>query len=80
MTPNEALEEVKKELEGLFGKGLMGVLVIGARNKSKAPIIGMTKEHYLSFLEALAADERVVNMLGAAGIKQKLPKWRSLAK
>ena len=78
MNPGEALDEIKKELESLFGKGLTGVIVITARNKSNAPIIGMTKDHLSGFVDHICADDRVVKMLGVAGSKQKLFKWKKL--
>lgn len=78
MNPGEALEAIKKELESLFGKGLMGVIVITARSKSNAPVMGMTENHFVSFVDQICADERVVKMLGAAGTKQKLFKWKKL--
>lgn len=78
MKPSEAMDEVKKELESLFGKGLMGVIIITARNKSKAPIVGMTKEQFDKLADEVCRDERVVGMLGGAGSKQKLVKWKKL--
>lgn len=78
MGPQEAMDEVKKELESLFGKGLMGVIIISARNKSKAPIVGMSREHFEKLAEEVCCDQRVVGMLGVAGSKQKLTKWKKL--
>jgi len=78
MTVNQAMDETKKEMEGLFGKGLVGIIMLNARNKSKAPIIGMTPSHYEQMLEQICSDERVVGMLGAAGSRQRLLKWKKL--
>lgn len=79
MKPAEALEEVKRELDSLFGKGLMGAIMVSARNKSKAPALGMTKEHFDKLIDEICKDDRVVGMLGAAGSRQKLVRWKKLA-
>lgn len=78
MTVTEAMDEIKKEMESLFGKGLVGIIMINARSKAKAPVIGMTKEHFDSIVEQICGDDRVVGMLGAAGSRQKLGKWKKL--
>lgn len=79
MKPAEALEEIKKELETVFGKGLMGAIMLSARSKSKAPVLGLTKEQFDKFVDEICKDERVVGMLGAAGSRQKLIRWKKLA-
>ena len=78
MKPADAVEAVKKELEGLFGKGLMGGIMITARKNSSCPIMGITVEHFLKLIDAICRDSRVTGMLGAAGARQKLIKWKSL--
>ena len=77
MTPSEAMSEIKKELENVFGKGLTGIIMISARKVTNSPAI-MKREHYLALVQHLGMDERVVGMLGAAGAKQKSDNWKKL--
>ncbi|WP_366923974.1 hypothetical protein MFMK1_000912 [Metallumcola ferriviriculae] len=77
MTPSEAMGEIKRELENVFGKGLTGIIMISARKiANPSPI--MKKEHYLEMVQQICVDKRVVEMLGAAGAKQKSNNWKKL--
>jgi len=77
MIPAEALQEVKKELEIIFGKGLAGLIMINARKKANPPAV-MKAEHFIGYVDEIGSDERIVGMIGAAGTKQKLANWKKL--
>lgn len=78
MQPTDALQMVKKDLEGTFGVGLTSLILMTARTKSSSPAIGLTKEHYLKVIEFICFDPRVSGMLGTAGAKEKVDKWKRL--
>lgn len=78
MQPTEALQMVKKDLEGTFGVGLSSVILMTARTKSSSPAVGLTKDHFVKVIEIISMDPRVSGMLGTAGTKEKSEKWKRL--
>lgn len=72
------MKDIKKELENLFGKRLTGSIMNNTWDKSDDPVTDMTKDQFLEAIEQLCTNERVVGMLGSAGAKQKLNKWKKL--
>lgn len=77
MVPFKALQNVvKPALEDAFGITLAANIVMVARNKSGAPVVGMNKDDYLRLIEAICQDERVIQMWGQAGTRSRLLKWQ----
>lgn len=69
---------IKKELENLFGKRLAGSIMNNTLDKPDDTVTDMTNEKLLDAIEQICADKRLVGMLGSAGAKQKLAKWKKL--
>lgn len=72
------MEGIKKELESLFGKKLTGSIMTHNGGKSDSSTTDLTKEQFLEVIGQICTDERIVGMLGSAGAKQKLDKWKKL--
>lgn len=79
MEAAEALEKVRGKLEASFGKALAMMIVASASNQADVTTMGMTNEQFLSFAEAVAKDQRVVDMWGASGAADALMQWKQLA-
>lgn len=75
----KAMDEIKRNLEESFGAGLAARILFSARDISNAPIIGMTRDKYLELLKALYSDNRVKEMWGEFGAREKLSRWEKLA-
>lgn len=71
-----ALEGVRSKLEGTFGKALALMIVAAASNAIGCPTVGLTSEQFVRLAEAIAADDRVVSMWGAAGAADALADWK----
>lgn len=77
MEPFSALQQVvKPDLEAAFGKGLASTILMGARSKSGAPLVGLNKEQFLSLINCICQDSRVKNLWGTTGITERLNKWK----
>jgi len=70
---------LKPELENVFGPGITARVLMSARAKANAPIIGMTSEDYVRLVEAIYQDERVVGMWGEAGAREIIKHWKDAA-
>ncbi|MCL4498804.1 MAG: hypothetical protein M1335_00970 [Chloroflexi bacterium] len=80
MEPFDALQNiVKRDLEISFGSGLTSIILTNARVKAGIPILNMTQEHYATLVGVICDDERVIQMWGASGTKEKMSKWLRLA-
>lgn len=78
MNPFEALQEVvKPDLESVFGKSLTSSILVAARSKSGAPLMGINKEQYLALINCICDDPKVKDLWGEAGTKDKLNKWKN---
>lgn len=77
MTPFHALQQiVKPGLEDTFGASLTANIMMLARNKSGAPIVGMSKDDYLRMVQLIGDDERVTKMWGTVGTREKIARWQ----
>ena len=74
----KALDEIKKNLEESFGAGLAARILFSARDTVNAPIIGISREKFTDLAKAVCADERVQEMWGDFGAKERLSKWEKL--
>ncbi|MEW6108789.1 MAG: hypothetical protein AB1632_06440 [Nitrospirota bacterium] len=73
-------EKIKPELENVFGPALTSRIIITARAKANAPIVGMTKDDFERFIEAISADDRVQGMWGNAGTQERKKRWKEAVK
>lgn len=73
-------ELIKPELENFFGPAMASRIIITARAKSNAPIVGMTKEHFQGLIEAIIIDDRVQGLLGTAGAYERRRRWEKALK
>ena len=78
MTPQEALEEILKDLSVSFGDGLAARIVMSARNNAQAPVTGLDKVKYAEVVQTLCRDPRVVGMLGELGARERTTYWEQL--
>lgn len=78
MDTGTAVQQIKKDLDTTFGATLATTILTIARTKSKAPLIGMSKEDYIRMVDTLCTDKKVEQMLGASGLKEKQRKWKGL--
>jgi len=75
MTPNEALEEILKDLSASFGDGLAARIVMSARSNVQAPETGFNRVQYAEVVATLCKDPRVIGMLGELGVGEKKKRW-----
>jgi hypothetical protein len=76
---NTAIEQhVKSRLEASFGKAVAMLIVASASNKVNAPMVGMSKDQYLSLCTVICEDQRVVDMWGTSGATDALLSWQQL--
>jgi len=73
-----AVQEVKKELASTFGNTLATSIIAIARTNAKAPLIGMTQQHFCDLADAISSDNRVQSMLGSTGARERSAKWKKL--
>lgn len=71
---------IKPELENVFGPALAARIIISARAKANAPIIGMTKDDLEKIVEAISIDDRVQGMWGTSGTIERMKRWKSALK
>jgi hypothetical protein len=68
---------LKPELESVFGPALTARILITARAKTNAPIVGMTKDHLEMILDAISMDDRVQGMWGNSGTIERIKRWKT---
>lgn len=79
MDTSDALNRVREKLEASFGKALAMMIVASSSNVAGVPTMGMTRDQFLAFAEAVAHDQRVIDMWGASGAGDALIQWKQLA-
>jgi len=78
MEPFEALQQVvKPDLESIFGKALTSSILLTARTKSGAPLIGLNRDQFLSMVECICQDQKVLDLWGSSGTNDKLGRWKN---
>lgn len=80
MTPNEALEEILKDLSASFGDGLAARIVMSARSTVPATESGLDQTNYGEVVQALCRDPRVIGMIGELGVQEKKKRWEQLVR
>jgi hypothetical protein len=76
MTPQEALQEVRKDLTQAFGDALAARIMNAADDRPQKEEIGAAA--YRDVISALCKDERVMGMFGELGVKDKQQRWEKL--
>ena len=72
-------EHVRPKLEDSFGKALAMMIFASATNTARVPIIDPDREDFMRLVDAVCADQRVVDMWGKAGAQDAARSWRALA-
>lgn len=72
-------DHVRGKLESSFGKAVGMLILASASNTSGAPTMGIEADEYVKLCEAIAKDERVVDMWGVSGAQDALEQWKSAA-
>lgn len=70
---------VRMKLESSFGKAVAMLILASASNAAGAHTMGLDREAYMKLIEAIARDQRVVDMWGASGAQDTLSQWKALA-
>ena len=69
---------VKQALSDTFGMSMTNMIILQSSQKAGVAVMGMDSAGYAKLIEAIASDERVVQMLGQAGAQAKKTTWASL--
>lgn len=77
-TLRKAMNEIKRSLEESFGAGLAARILFSARDAAKAPIIEITREKFLDLVRAICSDNKVKEMWGDFGVRERLSRWERL--
>lgn len=72
-------QHVRARLESSFGRAVAMLIVASASNASGASTVGMDRDAYLRICEAIAGDQRVLDMWGTSGAQDARQEWASLA-
>jgi hypothetical protein len=70
-------QHVRSKLESSFGKAVAMLILASASNATGASMIGIGANEYSKLCEAIARDQRVVDMWGASGAQDALRQWKS---
>ena len=76
MSPQEALEEVRKDLMQAFGSALAARIIDASRSMPSQEEIDI--DSYRAAIASLCKDERVLGMFGELGVKDKRQRWEKL--
>jgi len=69
---------VKQTLSDTFGISMTNMIILQCSQKAGVSVMGIDQAGYAKLIEAIASDERVVQMLGQAGAQSKKESWASL--
>ncbi len=78
MNAAAALDQLRTKLEATFGKGMAVMILASASNAAGVSTIGITEADFIKLAEAVAADQRVIDMWGVAGAADAVTQWRQL--
>jgi hypothetical protein len=79
MQVRDALEQhVRRRLEDTFGKAVAMLIWATAHGASGISSIDPDRDGYLRFVQAVCADQRVIDLWGRAGADSTLRQWREL--
>jgi len=69
---------VKQALTDTFGMSMTNMIILQCSQKAGVAVMGMDSAGYAKLIDAIASDERVVQMLGQAGAQAKKAAWAGL--
>lgn len=69
---------VKQALTDMFGVSMTNMIILQCSQKAGVAVMGMDGAGYAKLIDAIASDERVVQMLGQAGAQAKKATWAGL--
>lgn len=69
---------VKQGLADTFGMTMANMIILQSSQKAGVGMMGLDKAGYAKLVDAIASDERVVQMLGQAGAQAKRDMWAAL--
>jgi branched-subunit amino acid permease len=78
MDAPEALDQLRARLEGSFGKALSMLILASCCNTANVSMVGITPEEFRRLVDAVAHDQRVVDMWGTAGASDAAAQWRAM--
>ena len=76
MDAPDALIQLRERLEGSFGKALAMLILASCCNNTGVSMVGITPEQFRRLADAVARDQRVVDMWGSAGAQDAASQWR----
>lgn len=71
---------VKQSLADVFGMSMTNMIILQCSQKAGVAVMGMDREAYAKLVDAIASDERVVQMLGQDGARAKREAWEALVR
>lgn len=78
MEAQVALDQLRARLEGSFGKALSMLILASCCNVAGVSLVGIQAEEFRRLADAVARDQRVVDMWGSAGASDAAMQWRAL--
>ena len=72
--------QVKPGLSDTFGIAMANMIILQSSQKAGVSMMGLDNTVYLKLVNAIASDERVVQLLGRAGAQTKRDMWSSIIK
>lgn len=70
--------QVKAALADTFGMTMANMIMLQSSQKAGVSMMGLDNAGYAKLVDAIAADERVVQMLGQDGAQAKKQAWAAL--
>ena len=70
--------QVKPGLADTFGMTMANMIILQCSQKAGVAMMGLDSAGYAKLIDAIASDERVVQMLGQAGAQAKRTVWAAL--
>jgi hypothetical protein len=74
----QALDQLRARLEGSFGKALSMLILASCCNNANVSMVGIGADEFRRLADAVAHDQRVVDMWGAAGAQDAASQWRAM--
>jgi len=70
--------QVKSALADTFGMTMANMVILQSSQKAGVSMMGLDTVGYAKLIDAIAADDRVVQMLGQDGAQTKKQTWAAL--
>ena len=69
---------VKQALADTFGMSMTNMIILQCSQRAGVTVMGIDSAGYAKLIDAIASDERVVQMLGQAGAQARKDTWVNL--